>query len=156
MKLVAEDPVSTFSIDVDTASMSIVRRSIMAGALPAKDAVRTEELINYFPYDYAAPESAATPFAVQTTLMDAPWAERRQLLHIGLRGFEPAERPRANFTFLIDTSGSMQSADKLPLLLTSFRLLLDSLQPEDTVAIVTRSEERRVGKECRSRWSPYH
>lgn len=145
VKLVSENPVSTFSIDVDTASYAWVRRSLREGRMPAPDAVRVEELINYFPYDYAAPETADTPFAVSTTVMDAPWGTEgasaggggRQLLHIGIRGFEPSERPRANFTFLIDTSGSMQSADKLPLLLTSFRLLLDSLQPEDTVAIVT-------------------
>ena len=137
VKLVAEAPVSTFSIDVDTASYAWTRRSLREGRLPDPQSVRVEELINYFPYDYAAPETAETPFAVSTTVMDAPWAEGRQLLHVGIRGFEPEERPRANFTFLIDTSGSMQSADKLPLLLTSFRLLLDSLSDEDTVAIVT-------------------
>ena len=137
VKLVAEAPVSTFSIDVDTASYAWTRRSLREGRLPDPQSVRVEELINYFPYDYAAPETAETPFAVSTTVMDAPWAEGRQLLHVGIRGFEPEERPRANFTFLIDTSGSMQSADKLPLLLTSFRLLLDSLGEEDTVAIVT-------------------
>ena len=133
----AEAPVSTFSIDVDTASYAWTRRSLREGRMPDPQSVRVEELINYFPYDYAAPETAETPFAVSTTVMDAPWAEGRQLLHVGIRGFEPEERPRANFTFLIDTSGSMQSADKLPLLLTSFRLLLDSLSDEDTVAIVT-------------------
>ena len=137
VKLVAEAPVSTFSIDVDTASYAWTRRSLREGRMPDPQSVRVEELINYFPYDYAAPETAETPFAVSTTVMDAPWAEGRQLLHVGIRGFEPEERPRANFTFLIDTSGSMQSADKLPLLLTSFRLLLDSLSDEDTVAIVT-------------------
>ena len=137
VKLVAEAPVSTFSIDVDTASYAWTRRSLREGRMPDPQSVRVEELINYFPYDYAAPETAETPFAVSTTVMDAPWAEGRQLLHVGIRGFEPEERPRANFTFLIDTSGSMQSADKLPLLLTSFRLLLDSLGEEDTVAIVT-------------------
>ncbi|MEL6793220.1 MAG: von Willebrand factor type A domain-containing protein, partial [Pseudomonadota bacterium] len=147
VKLAAEAPVSTFSADVDTASYAWVRRSLREGRTPSPDAVRIEELINYFPYDYAAPETAETPFAVSTTLMDAPWAEGRQLLHIGIRGYEPAERPRANFTFLIDTSGSMQSADKLPLLLTSFRLLLDSLQPEDTVAIVTYAGSSGVALE---------
>ncbi|MEL7465565.1 MAG: von Willebrand factor type A domain-containing protein [Pseudomonadota bacterium] len=147
VKLAAEAPVSTFSIDVDTASYAWVRRSLREGRMPAPEAVRVEELINYFLYEYARPETVETPFAVSTTVMDAPWAEGRRLLHIGIRGFEPEERPRANFTFLIDTSGSMQSADKLPLLLTSFRLLLDSLGPEDTVAIVTYAGSSGVALE---------
>lgn len=136
VKLVAQDPVSTFSIDVDTASMSIVRRSIMAGALPPKEAVRTEELINYFPYDYPAPTGDA-PFRTTTTVMDAPWAEGRKLVHIGIRGALPAEPVRSNFTFLIDTSGSMQAQDKLPLLIASLRLLLNDLGPDDSISIVT-------------------
>lgn len=136
VKLVAEDPVSTFSIDVDTASMSIVRRSIMAGALPPKDAVRVEELINYFPYNYPAPTGDA-PFRTTATVMDAPWAEGRKLVHIGIRGALPAAPVQSNFTFLIDTSGSMQAQDKLPLLIASLRLLLNDLGPEDSIAIVT-------------------
>lgn len=136
VKRAAETPVSTFSIDVDTASMSFVRRSIMAGILPPKDAVRTEELINYFPYDYPAPASDA-PFQTTTTVMDAPWIEGRKLLHIGIRGALPAAPVRSNFTFLIDTSGSMRANDKLPLLISSLRLLLNDLGPEDSIAIVT-------------------
>ncbi len=136
VKLVAEEPVSTFSIDVDTASMSIVRRSIMAGALPPKDAVRTEELINYFPYDYPAPTGDA-PFRTTATVMDAPWAEGRKLVHIGIRGALPAAPVQSSFTFLIDTSGSMLAQDKLPLLIASLRLLLNDLGPEDSIAIVT-------------------
>ena len=136
VKLVAEDPVSTFSIDVDTASMAIVRQSLMSGALPPKDAVRTEELINYFPYDYPAPTGDA-PFRTTTTVMDAPWAEGRKLIHIGVRGAPPTEPVRSNFTFLIDTSGSMRGQQRLPLLIASLRLLLNDLGPEDSIAIVT-------------------
>ena len=136
VKLVAEEPVSTFSIDVDTASMSIVRRSIMAGALPPKEAVRTEELINYFPYNYPAP-TGDTPFRTTATVMDAPWAEGRKLVHIGIRGALPAAPVQSNFTFLIDTSGSMRAQDKLPLLIASLRLLLNDLGPDDSIAIVT-------------------
>ncbi len=137
VKLAAEDPVSTFSVDVDTASYAWIRRSLREGRMPDPASVRVEEMINYFPYDYPAPDSAETPFRVSTTLMDAPWAEGRQLLHIGIRGYQPAVRPRAHFTFLIDTSGSMSTDDKLPLLLTSLRLMLDGMNPDDTVAIVT-------------------
>lgn len=136
IKLVAEDPVSTFSIDVDTASMSIVRQSILAGALPPKEAVRTEELINYFPYDYPAPTDRA-PFRTTATVMDAPWAEGRKLVHIGIRGALPAEPVQSNFTFLIDTSGSMRGVQRLPLLIASLRLLLNDLSPDDSIAIVT-------------------
>lgn len=136
VKLVAEDPVSTFSIDVDTASMSIARQSLMAGAMPPKNAIRTEELINYFPYDYPAPTGEA-PFRTTATVMDAPWAEGRKLVHIGIRGALPADPVRSNFTFLIDTSGSMHGEGRLPLLIASLRLLLSDLSPEDSIAIVT-------------------
>lgn len=136
VKLVSEAPVSTFSIDVDTAAMSIVRQSIMAGALPPAEAVRTEELINYFPYDYPAPTDGA-PFRTTATVMDAPWAEGRKLVHIGIRGALPDAPVRSNFTFLIDTSGSMQGQQRLPLLIASLRLLLNDLGPEDSIAIVT-------------------
>lgn len=147
VKLVAEDPVSTFSIDVDTASYAWMRRSLREGALPDPASVRTEELINYFPYDYAAPASAEGPFAVTATVMDAPWAEGRKLLQVGLRGYAPAERPRAHLTFLVDTSGSMEGPDRLPLLINSLRLLLDGLSPEDTVAIVTYAGSSTVALE---------
>ncbi|MEM7547471.1 MAG: VWA domain-containing protein [Pseudomonadota bacterium] len=147
VKLVTEAPVSTFSIDVDTASYAWMRRSLREGQMPDPQSVRVEELINYFPYDYKAPDSAETAFAVSTTLTEAPWAAGRQLLHIGIRGYQPEARPRANFTFLIDTSGSMSSPDKLPLLLTSFRLMLDSLGDDDTVAIVTYAGSSSVALE---------
>jgi Ca-activated chloride channel family protein len=135
----AEDPVSTFSIDVDTSSYAFMRASISNGALPPDDAVRVEELINYFPYDYAVPESAEEPFRATATIMPTPWNAETKLLHIGIKGFDiaPAERPRANLVFLVDTSGSMEEPNKLPLLINSMKLLVDELAPEDKVAIVT-------------------
>ncbi|MFV0474445.1 MAG: von Willebrand factor type A domain-containing protein, partial [Pikeienuella sp.] len=147
VKLVAEAPVSTFSVDVDTASYAVMRRWLNAGAMPDPASVRTEELINYFPYDYPAPESADRPFSVKTTVMDAPWAKGRKLLEIGLRADLPAERRRANLTFLIDTSGSMAEQSKLPLLITSLRLMLDGLRPDDTVAIVTYAGSSTIALE---------
>ena len=138
VKVAAEEPVSTFSIDVDTASYAFMRASLNQGVLPQPDAVRVEELINYFPYDYALPENPEIPFAVHVTLMPTPWNDATRLMHIGIKGYElaPAARPPANLVFLVDTSGSMDSPDKLPLLINSLRLLLDTLAPEDTVAIV--------------------
>ena len=138
LKVVAEEPVSTFSIDVDTASYSFLRASLQRGVAPPKEAVRIEELINYFPYDYPAPTGRDTPFATQVTVLPAPWNPSTRLMHIGIRGFElTGPRPRANLVFLIDTSGSMGQPNKLPLLVNSLRLLLGSLKPEDRVAIVT-------------------
>ena len=138
VKVAAEEPVSTFSIDVDTASYAFMRASLRRGVLPQPDAVRVEELINYFPYDYAPPESRARPFAAHVSLMPTPWNDATRLLHIGIRGYAltPDTRPPANLVFLIDTSGSMDSPDRLPLLVNAFRLLLTALAPEDTVAIV--------------------
>ena len=138
LKVVAEEPVSTFSIDVDTASYSFLRASLQRGVLPPKEAVRIEELINYFAYDYPAPSGRDTPFATQVTVLRAPWNPSTRLMHIGIRGFElTGPRPRANLVFLIDTSGSMGRPNKLPLLVNSLRLLLGSLEPADRVAIVT-------------------
>ncbi|WP_309391047.1 vWA domain-containing protein [Chelatococcus sambhunathii] len=139
VKIAATDPVSTFSIDADTASYSWTRRSLMQGRLPSPDAVRIEELINYFPYDYARPERADTPFRPTATVMPTPWNRDTKLIRIGIRGFEaaPAVRPKANLVFLVDVSGSMSSADKLPLVKASLKLLLDQLRPDDSVALVT-------------------
>ena len=138
LKVVAEEPVSTFSIDVDTASYSFLRASLQRGVLPPKEAVRIEELINYFAYDYPAAPDKTTPFATQVTVLPAPWNASTRLMHIGIRGFElTGPRPRANLVFLIDTSGSMGRPNKLPLLINSLRLLLGSLAPADRVAIVT-------------------
>ena len=116
-----------------------MRSSIMNGFLPDPKAIRIEELINYFPYDYAAPGTNDSPFLPSVTLMQTPWNDGTQLLHIALQGRLPqiSERPPLNLVFLIDTSGSMDSANKLPLLKQSFRLLLGQLQPEDEIAIVT-------------------
>jgi Ca-activated chloride channel family protein len=138
VKLAAEHPVSTFSIDVDTGAYANVRRFLNAGQLPPQDAVRVEELINYFDYDYAAPATRDTPFSVTTELASAPWNSEAVLLRIGIKGFEvaAAERPAANLVFLIDVSGSMHSPDKLPLLKNAFRLLTDQLTERDRVSLV--------------------
>jgi Ca-activated chloride channel family protein len=138
-KVVREEPVSTFSIDVDTASYSWVRASLNQNVLPQPAAVRTEEMVNYFPYDYARPASADQPFRTNVTVMPSPWSPGRNLVRIGIKGFEiqRATRPRANLVFLIDTSGSMNEPNKLPLVKRSLALLLDELDPRDTVAIVT-------------------
>jgi Ca-activated chloride channel family protein len=134
-----ETPVSTFSIDVDTASYSFVRRSLKEGFLPQADTVRVEEIVNYFPYDWPRPESRENPFATTVAVMPTPWNAETRLMHVAIKGYETlqAERPRANLVFLIDVSGSMDAADKLPLLKSAFRLLVGTLSAEDTVSIVT-------------------
>jgi Ca-activated chloride channel family protein len=136
--LAAEQPVSTFSIDVDTGAYSNVRRFLNAGQLPPQDAVRVEEMINYFDYQYAAPDDRKTPFRVSTELAPAPWNSSAQLLRIGIKGFDikAEERPPANLVFLIDVSGSMQTPVKLPLLQNAFRMLTEQLTARDRVSIV--------------------
>ena len=136
---VVDAPVSTFSIDVDTASYAFARRALNAGQLPQRASVRVEEMINYFPYDYPRPESAAAPFRPTVTVAPSPWAPGNKLIHIAIKGYdiERSERPRANIVLLVDVSGSMAPADRLPLLKNAYRLLLDELQPQDSVAIVT-------------------
>ncbi len=138
-----EDPVSTFSIDVDTASYSFVRRSLKEGAVPQADTVRVEEMINYFPYDWKGPDSASTPFNSTVSVMPTPWNEHTKLMHVAIKGFDikPAQQPRANLVFLIDVSGSMDEPDKLPLLQSAFRLLVNKLKLDDTVSIVTYAGE---------------
>jgi Ca-activated chloride channel homolog len=138
-KITRDEPVSTFSIDVDTASYSYVRGLLEAGSLPEPDAVRLEEMINYFPYDYPAPETADVPFKATMAVIPTPWNKKTELLEIGIKGYVPPaiERQPENLTFLIDTSGSMDDPNKLPLLKQSFGLLVDSLLPGDTVSIVT-------------------
>jgi Ca-activated chloride channel family protein len=138
LKITAEEPVSTFSIDVDTASYTYVRSLLEDGYLPEPDAVRLEELINYFPYDYVAPSSIDVPFASTISVIPTPWNAETQLVQIGIKGYVPPaeERQAQNLTFLIDTSGSMDEPNKLPLLKRSFGLLVDTLKPEDTVSIV--------------------
>lgn len=140
LRVVADDPVSTFSIDVDTASWSLLRSSLNRGQMPNPDAVRIEEMINYFPYDYAAPDADdISPFRPTVNVFETPWNPDTRLVRIGLQGDLPAieDRPALNLVFLIDTSGSMNDPSKLPLLIQSFRLMLDRLDPEDEVAIVT-------------------
>jgi Ca-activated chloride channel family protein len=136
--LAAEEPVSTFSIDVDTGAYANVRRFLNAGQLPPQDAVRVEEMINYFDYQYAPPASRDTPFRVSTELAHAPWNAAALLMKIGIKGYEVAadQRPAANLVFLVDVSGSMQTPEKLPLLKNAFRLLTDQLTARDRVAIV--------------------
>ncbi|GLR49138.1 von Willebrand factor type A domain-containing protein [Shinella yambaruensis] len=139
VKSVATDPVSTFSADVDTASYSYVRRALLGGSLPDREAVRVEELVNYFPYDWKGPETAEKPFNATVTVLPTPWNKDTELLHIGIKGFDTAAtaQPAANLVFLIDVSGSMNEPDKLPLLKGAFRLLVGKLKDTDTVSIVT-------------------
>lgn len=134
----AENPVSTLAIDVDTAGYSNVRRFLNEGTLPPRDAVRVEELINYFDYGYDRPNSRTEPFTVFTEVSDSPWAEGRQILHVGLQGYElnQSERPPLNLVFLVDVSGSMWSPDKLPLAQQALNTLIDQLRPQDRVGIV--------------------
>ncbi|MEP3346842.1 MAG: VWA domain-containing protein [Litoreibacter sp.] len=136
LKVTSEDPVSTFSIDVDTASYSWVRSSLTRGRMPDPKSVRIEEMVNYFPYAYAPPEGDA-PFQQVVSVSQTPWNPDTQLMHIAIQGAQVTERPPLNLVFLLDTSGSMQDANKLPLLVQSFRLMLGQLRPEDEVAIVT-------------------
>ncbi len=127
--LTREQPVSTFSIDVDTGSYANVRRFLNQGQLPPKDAVRTEELINYFDYAYPQPRDRAQPLALSTEIAPTPWNPQTHLLLVGLQGYAPARRPAANLVFLIDVSGSMDQPNKLPLLISAFKLLAGQLGP---------------------------
>ncbi|MFT6268114.1 MAG: Ca-activated chloride channel family protein [Alphaproteobacteria bacterium] len=138
VKLVNDEPVSTFSSDVDTSAYSFVRRQLNSGFLPTKQAVRLEEMVNYFDYQYPKPQSADEPFKATTLVYDSPWAKDRKLVHIGIQGYEIAEdaQPNSNLVFLLDVSGSMNSPDKLPLVKQSMALLLEQLKPSDTVSIV--------------------
>jgi Ca-activated chloride channel family protein len=138
LKITQESPVSTFSIDVDTAAYSIVRNSLQSGMMPPANAVRIEEMVNYFPYSYPAPDAGEAPFRPTISMSQTPWNPDTQLVTIGIQGEMPAlaDRPPLNLVFLIDTSGSMDDPAKLPLLKQSFRLMLDQLRPEDQVAIV--------------------
>jgi Ca-activated chloride channel family protein len=133
-----ETPVSTFAVDVDTGAYSNARRFLSQGRLPPSDAVRVEEFINYFDYDYPRPTSLEQPFSVHTELALAPWNGDRWLLQVGLKGFEVTREqlPASNLVFLLDVSGSMHSADKLPLVKTAMAKLVKQLRPQDRVAIV--------------------
>ena len=135
---VSEQPVSTFSIDVDTGSYSNVRRMIRSGVRPPADAVRAEEFLNYFDYGHPGPDSTDTPFRATAEIAPAPWDARRHLLMIGIKGYDvpKAQLPPANLVFLLDTSGSMHSPDKLPLLQKAFAELTGQLRAQDRVSIV--------------------
>jgi Ca-activated chloride channel family protein len=139
VKITLEQPVSTFSIDVDTASYSIIRSSLMNGYLPNADAVRIEEMVNYFPYAYPTPTTGEGPFKPTVSISTTPWNPDTKLMQIALQGELPAidDRPPLNLVFLIDTSGSMDQQNKLPLLKQSFRLMLGQLSPDDQISIVT-------------------
>jgi Ca-activated chloride channel family protein len=135
---VADAPVSTFSIDVDTAAYANVRRMLMAGQTPPPAAVRTEEMLNYFRYDYPLPKDRIRPFSVTSTVSDTPWNPETRLIRIGLRAYDVprSARPPANLVFLIDVSGSMNEENKLPLVKTALGMLADQLRPQDRVSIV--------------------
>ncbi|MEP2734677.1 MAG: VWA domain-containing protein [Erythrobacter sp.] len=138
VKMVASEPVSTFSVDVDTGAYANTRRFLTQGQVPPKAAVRTEEMINYFRYDYAKPKDRSQPFSVATDVATTPWNDDTYLMRIGLRGYDlPREdRPPANLVFLMDVSGSMGAPDKLPLVKTALSGLASELGRKDTVSIV--------------------
>jgi Ca-activated chloride channel family protein len=131
-------PVSTFSVDVDTAAYANVRRFLNDGVRPPTDAVRVEELVNYFDYGYARPADRTQPFTTYVALAPSPWSAERQILHIGIQGYDltRTEPPPLNLVFLIDTSGSMSGPDRLPLARKSLSLLIEQLRPQDRVAMV--------------------
>ena len=139
VRAVAQAPVSTFAVDVDTAAYANVRRFLTQGDAVPADAVRTEEMINYFRYDYPRPQDRAAPFSITTDVAQTPWNPQTRLLRIGLRGYDVtgAARPAANLVFLVDVSGSMSDTDKLPLVKSALAGLADQLRPDDRVAIVT-------------------
>jgi len=131
-------PISTFSIDVDTGSYTITRRDLMQGRLPRRDAVRAEEFINYFDFEYPTPKTQDMPFAVSTEISQTPWNKKTHLLKIGLKGYDKsnADLPPSNLVFLLDVSGSMLDEHKLPLLKKSLALLTQKLRPIDRISIV--------------------
>jgi Ca-activated chloride channel family protein len=135
---VAQNPLSTFSIDVDTASYANVRRFLIEKQRPPPDAVRIEEMVNYFPYRYPAPAAGGAPFAASLEVAATPWAPTHRLVRVGLKGREvsDAARPAANLVFLLDVSGSMDEPNKLPLVKESLKMLVGKLRPDDRVAIV--------------------
>lgn len=139
------NPLSTFSIDVDNASYSNIRRFINSGSLPPQDAVRIEEMLNYFAYSYPEPEGEH-PFGIHTELSQCPWNPQTQLLHVGLqaRNIDKSELPPSNLVFLIDVSGSMRPANRLPLVKTAMNMLVEELRPTDKVSIVVYAGQTRV------------
>ena len=145
VKAVAQEPVSTFSIDVDTGSYANVRRFLNNGRLPPKDAVRIEEIVNYFPYSYSLPQDGR-PFAIHTQTVDSPWQPEAKLVKIGIQAQDTAKKnlPPANLVFLVDVSGSMNSPDKLPLVKKALRLLTQQLRAQDKVTIITYASGEKL------------
>jgi Ca-activated chloride channel family protein len=143
---VATQPVSTFSVDVDTSGYSSVRRMLNAATLPEAETVRIEEMINYFPYLYAGPVQAEEAFRANVTVTPAPWNTHAKLLHVGIKGYDlpPLEQRPANLVFLLDVSGSMDEPGKLPLVKATFRMLVNRLKPTDTISIVTYAGDAGV------------
>lgn len=146
IKRTSEQPVSTFSLDVDTGSYAVVRRHIQHGQLPPANAVRIEELVNYFNYSYPDTQDKDHPFAFETELSDTAWSTQRQVLRISLAAWkQPIDNlPPSNLVFLVDVSGSMQAADKLPLLKASLKLLVQQMRPQDSVSLVTYAGQSAV------------
>jgi len=138
VKIVAEDPVSTFSADVDTASYANVRRFLNDGTLPPKDAVRIEEMVNYFDYAYAVPETREKPFEPTVAVYPTPWNADTQIIHVGIQGYglPQGARPPVNLVFLIDVSGSMGEPNKLPLVQKSLSMLAKEMTAQDRISIV--------------------
>jgi len=141
VKAVAQEPVSTFSIDVDTGSYANVRRFLNDGGLPPEDAVRIEEIVNYFPYSYPLP-TGTHPFAIHTQTVDSPWQPEAKLIKIGIQAQDLAKKelPPANLVFLVDVSGSMNEPDKLPLVKKTLRILTEQLRPQDKVTLITYAD----------------
>ena len=141
VKAVAQEPVSTFSIDVDTGSYANVRRFLNDGGLPPEDAVRIEEIVNYFPYSYPLP-TGTHPFAIHTQTVDSPWQPEAKLIKIGIQAQDLAKKelPPANLVFLVDISGSMNSPEKLPPVKKTLRILTEQLRPQDKVTLITYAD----------------
>jgi len=141
VKAVAQEPVSTFSIDVDTGSYAHLRRFLNDGGLPPEDAVRIEEIVNYFPYNYPLP-TGTHPFAIHTQTVDSPWQPEAKLIKIGIQAQDLAKKelPPANLVFLVDVSGSMDEPDKLPLVKKTLRILTEQLRPQDKVTLITYAD----------------
>ncbi len=146
INLTSESPVSTFSVDVDTGGFANIRRILNSGQLPERDQVRTEEIVNYFYYDYPQPSSKENPFVITTGIAKSPWNKNSHLLHIGIKGFEEKieSLPNSNIVFLVDVSGSMDSENKLPLVKESLKLLTNSLRDNDRISLVTYAGNTQV------------
>ncbi|RXC37615.1 VWA domain-containing protein, partial [Escherichia coli] len=152
VKQVAQNPLATFSLDVDTGSYANVRRFLNQGLLPPPDAVRVEEIVNYFPSDWdikdkqSIPASKPIPFAMRYELAPAPWNEQRTLLKVDIlaKDRKSEELPASNLVFLIDTSGSMISDERMPLIQSSLKLLVKELREQDNIAIVTYAGDSRI------------